>query len=120
MPVKKTISLSKNSLIAIFKALGEILEEDSELADKLRAELTKRITLSEEETPELKGLFQNTVSDDAVRAALVQRSLPELIAVVNKYALDPAQNIRKTKDKEKVINFILARRALLMGRYKGF
>jgi len=120
MSVKKTISLSKNSLIALFKALGEILEEDSELADKLRSELMKRIILSGEEPPELEGLFEASVPNDEIRSKLVQKSLPELIAIVNKYALDPAQNIRKTKDREKIITFILEKRTVLIDRYKGF
>lgn len=120
MPVKKTVSLSKNSLVALFKVLGEILEEDSELAEHLRSELSKRLTSPAEEPAELTGFFSSTITNEEIKSRLEQLPVSELIALVNKHALDPARNIRKNVDKDKIIAFILERRTSLINRYKGF
>jgi hypothetical protein len=60
MPVKKTISLSKNTLVAMFKAMAEILDEDTELAEKLRSELVKRIDIPQKARIEIVGSLIRT------------------------------------------------------------
>ena len=120
MPVKKTISLSKNTLIAMFKALAEILSEDTELAEKLRSELFKRIEIPQRTRVEIPGFFDRNTSTKEISESLEAKTLDELISIVDGYTLDPTKTIRKSKDRQRIIKFIIDRRKALLNRYKGF
>jgi len=120
MPVKKTISLSKNTLVAMFKSLAEILSEDTELAEKLRSELVKRIEIPQRTRVEIAGFFDKDTSIEEISKNLEGKTLEELISIVDGYSLDPSKTIRKTKDRQKIIKFIIDRRNALLNRYKGF
>lgn len=120
MPVRKTISLSKNTLIAMFRVLAEILDEDTELAEKLRSELVKRIETPERTHAKITGFFdKDTPIEDIVRQ-LEAKTLKELVSIVDGYALDHTKTIRKLKDKQRIIKFIIERRNALLNRYEGF
>jgi hypothetical protein len=121
MPVRrKTVSLSKNTLVAMFRAIAEILDEDTELAEKLRSELMKRIKIQQKTHVEIVGFFDKATSPDDIRKQLDAKTLEELVSVVNGYSLDPTKTIRKLTDKQRIIEFIIDRRNGLLNRYQGF
>jgi len=120
MPVKKTVSLSKNTLVAMFKALAEILNEDTELADKLRLELIKRIEIPQKTYVEIAGFFDKDTTSEDFRKQLESRTLEELVSVIDGYSLDHTKTIRKSTDRQKIIEFIIDRRNSLLNRYQGF
>lgn len=121
MPVKrKTVSLSKNTLVAMFKAFAEILDEDTELAEKLREELTKRIEIPQKAYTEIEGFFDISVTAEDMKTRLEPMTLQELVSIVNGYSLDPTKNIRKLTDRLRIIEFVIERRQALLNRYKGF
>lgn len=120
MPRKKTISLSKNTLAAMFNAMAEILEEDTEFAEKLRSELMKRIEIPEKIRVEISGFFDKNTSQEDIRKQLDEKTLEELVSIVNAHSLDQTKTIRKAKDRQKVIEFIIERRNSLVNRYQGF
>lgn len=120
MPRKKTISLSKNTLAAMFKAMAEILEEDTEFAEKLRSELVRRIEIPKKTRVELVGFLDKSTPQEDIRKQLEEKTLKELISIVSAYSLDPAKTVRKMKDRQKVIDFIVDRRNCLVNRYQGF
>ena len=120
MPVRKTISLSKNTLVAMFKALAEILGEDTELAEKLRSELVKRIEIPRRTRVEVAGFFDKETSIEEISKKLEGKTLEELVSIVDGYSLDPTKTIRKSTDKQRIVKFIIERRNALLNRYKGF
>jgi hypothetical protein len=120
MPRKKTVSLSKNTLVAMFKAMADLLQEDSELAEKLRSELVARIEIPQKTRIEIAGFFDKNSAVEDIRKQLDEKDLKELVSIVEGYSLDTAKTIRKLKDRQKVIEFILERRKSLLDRYQGF
>jgi len=120
MPRKKTISFSKNTLVAMFKALAGILDEDTELAEKLRSELMRRIEIPQKTRIEIAGFFDKGTSLEDIRKQLDEKTLEELVSIVNGYSLDPAKTFRKSRDKQRIIEFIVDRRNSLLNRYQGF
>jgi len=120
MPVRKTISLSKNTLIAMFRALAEILSEDTELAEKLRSELVKRIEIPQRTHVEIVGFFDKDTPIEDISKQLEEKTLEELVSIVDGYSLDHTKTIRKSKDRQRIVEFIIDRRNALLNRYKGF
>ena len=120
MPRKKTISLSRNTLIAMFKSMAELLDEDTELAEKIRSELVRRIEIPPRTRIEIAGFLDKGISPEDMRKQLDEKTLRELVSIVDGYSLDPAKTIRKLKDRQRIIEFIVDRRNSLLNRYKGF
>jgi hypothetical protein len=51
---------------------------------------------------------------------LDEKTLEELVSIVNGYSLDHTKTIRKSTDKQRIIGFIMDRREALLHRYEGF
>lgn len=117
---RKTVSLSKNTLIAMFKALAEILSEDTKLAKKLHTELIKRIEVPPRTHVKIAGFFDKSTTEETIRKQLDGKTLEELVSIVDGYTLDPTKTIRKLTNREKIIDFIIDRRKGLLSRYEGF
>lgn len=117
---RKTLSLSKVTLPALFRAVADILEEDTPLAESLRLELLKRIETSHKKYSEVDNFFDKNVSSENMRAQLDELSVPELFSIVNRFSLDSSHALRKTSDKQKILNLIIDGRGKLLNRYSGF
>jgi hypothetical protein len=120
MPRKKTISLSRNTLIAMFKAMAELLDEDTELAEKIRSELMRRIEMPSKTRIRIAGFLDKSISPEDMRKQLEEKTLEELVAIVEGYSLDTAKTIRKLKDRQRISELIIDRRNSLLNRYQGF
>ena len=118
--MKKTISLSKNKLVAMFRVLSEILSEDTELAERLRSELVKRIETPQRTHVKIVGFFDKDTPMEDIARQLEEKTLKELVSIVDGYALDHTKTKRKLKDKQRIVKLILDRRNALLNRYKGF
>lgn len=100
--------------------MAELLNEDTELAEKIRSELMRRIEIPQKTRIEIAGfLDKGTLSED-IRKQLDGRTIKELVSIVYGYSLDPAKTIRKSTDRQRIIEFIIDRRKSLLNRYQGF
>lgn len=103
--------------------------DKKELADFLRT-LAKRIEqgdvpLSERKQEnrvqhEVNGFFDVNVPEEIIKEELTALDINSLKDIVNMHKLDPKSTVRKWKDKDKIIDFIIERRKGLINRFKGF
>ncbi len=117
---RKTISLSKNTLVLLFRSIADILEEDTNLSDELRSELLKRLSTSEKEKIKNIIFFDKNIDEKDMEIQLESESIDGLKSIIQEYSLDPKRVVRKWTDKRKIIEFILERRHALISRFEGF
>ena len=93
-----------------------------ELADKIeRGEISlNRQRQYQMDVPEIEGLFDVNTPERKVINQLNTLTIDQLKRLVGKYSLDPGQLVRKWKNKDRVIKYILERRDGLIDRHKGF
>jgi hypothetical protein len=113
---RKTISMSKNTVSGLLHALAELIEKDEELASKL----ISKIQTSVKRPIDIEDFFDKNVSDNDIKLELENLTIEDLVLLVGKYSLDSNRVVRKWKNKERIIAFILERRKNLVYRYEGF
>ena len=110
--MKKTISLTKNKLSEILKAVGATCKSKNllEIADRIKNDeslfndIMKRIESKKENSV---AAQIDVFGTDCLREDIDNLELEDLRTILLTHNLDPSRNVRKWKDREKVIDYII-------------